>query len=186
MPPAPPSKENVPLQKVIVPKVNNEISTIEENTTTVKKKRELPKSSSMGAIFKGLHEEYVSTDTNLKVELTPETTQQLWNSFLAENKNTLQNSFLNAAQGQVPQLVEDKIVFIVSNNISLELLQLHKMDITMYFRKHTTSVNVAPDFILQREEQIKVFKSPKERLKDIIDVNPAVLNLIQKLDLNMD
>ena len=47
MPPAPPSKENVPLQKVIVPKVNNEISTIEENTTTVKKKRELPKSSSM-------------------------------------------------------------------------------------------------------------------------------------------
>ena len=67
--------------------------------------------------------------------MTPETTQQLWNSFLAENKNTLQNSFLNAAQGQVPQLVEDKIVFIVSNNISLELLQLHKMDITMYFRK---------------------------------------------------
>lgn len=181
-----PLKEIEPPQNEITPKATNVSILIEENTTIVKKKRELPKSSSMGAIFKEIHKEYVSNDTNLKIELTSETIQQLWNSFLDENKNTLQNSFLNVAQSQMPQLVEDKIVFTVSNNISLELLQLHKIDITMYFRKHTTSVTVAPDFILQREEQIKVFKSPKERLKDIIDLNPSVLNLIQKLDLNMD
>jgi len=165
---------------------NIAVHKIEENATVLKKKRELPKSSSMGAIFKGIHEEYVSTDTIPKIELTHETTQQLWRAFLEENKNTLQNSFLNAAQEQVPQLIEDRIVFTVTNNISLELLQLHKMDITMYFRKYTTSVTVAPDFILQREEQTKVFKSQKERLKEIIEINPAVLNLIQKLDLNMD
>ncbi|HNM32009.1 MAG TPA: hypothetical protein PKM51_04610, partial [Chitinophagales bacterium] len=93
---------------------NIAVHKIEENATVLKKKRELPKSSSMGAIFKGIHEEYVATDTIPKIELTHETTQQLWRAFLEENKNTLQNSFLNAAQEQVPQLIEDRIVFTVT------------------------------------------------------------------------
>lgn len=137
-------------------------------------------------MFKEIHKEYVAEQDANKIELTPETIQPIWEDFLRENRDKLQNAFLNAAQGQVPQLIEDRVTFTATNNVSMEMLQLHKMDITAYFRKRTTSATVTPDFKLQREEQVKNYKTPKDRLKEMIDTNPAVLNLIQKFDLNMD
>ncbi|MEN9448176.1 MAG: hypothetical protein RJA25_1466 [Bacteroidota bacterium] len=137
-------------------------------------------------MLKNVHKEYIVEQENDKVELTPENVAYLWKNFLEENKNNLQNAFLNVAQHQQPILEEDKLTFTVTNNISLEMLQLHKMEITLYFRKYSTSSTIAPDFILQKSDTTKDYKTPKDRLKDMIDNNPAVLNLIQKFNLNMD
>ena len=138
-------------------------------------------------MFKEIHTDVVVEKYDNKVELTEENLQQLWTSFLEENKTTLQNAFMSVAITQVPALIEDKIVFTITNNISLEMMQLHKMDITSYFRKVTTSTTVVPDFQLKRNDnQPKNYKTSKDRLKDMIDSNNAVLKLIQKFDLNMD
>jgi len=138
-------------------------------------------------MFKEIHTDVVVEKDDNKVELTEENLQQLWSSFLEENKTTLQNAFMSVAITQVPALIEDKIVFTITNNISLEMMQLHKMDITSYFRKVTTSTTVVPDFQLKRNDnQPKNYKTSKDRLKDMIDSNNAVLKLIQKFDLNMD
>ncbi len=152
-----------------------------------KPKRELPKTSSISSMFNEIHKEVLILKDENKVELTTDNVIQLWDSFLLENKDKLQNAFLSAAQNQVPQLIEEKITFTVTNNVSLEMLQLHKMDITAYFRKKTTSILVVPDFILLRNDTLmKNYKTPKDRLKEMIDSNPAVLELIKKLDLNID
>ena len=152
-----------------------------------KPKRELPKTSSIGSLYKDIHQEVVTAKDENKLELSPENVIILWREFLADNKDKLQNAFLSAAQEQSPQLIEDKVTFTASNNISLEMLQLHKMDITTYFRKRTTSVTVMPDFILQRNESAqKNYKSSKDRLKEMIDTNAAILKLIEKFDLNID
>ncbi|MFN8296952.1 MAG: hypothetical protein U0T69_12195 [Chitinophagales bacterium] len=153
--------------------------------TTTKPKRELPKSSAIGSLYKDIHQEVVTVKDENKIELSAENVISLWQEFLAENKDKLQNAFLSAAQEQVPDLVEDKITFTASNNISLEMLQLHKMDITAYFRKRTTSNTVVPAFILKRDtSQQKNYKTSKDRLKEMIAANNSVLKLIEKLDLN--
>jgi hypothetical protein len=91
---------------------------------------------------------------------------------------------LSVAEKQTPSLNGEVITFIETNNISLELLQLHKMDILGYYRKKTTSVSASLEFKLQRNEIRKDYKTPKDRLRDMIKENPAVLKLIEKLDLN--
>lgn len=138
-------------------------------------------------MFKEIHKEVVTVQDDNKVELTEENLQSIWVNFLSEHKDKLQNAFLSAAQNQIPKLDEDKVVFTASNNVSLEMLQLHKMDITSYFRKATTSTTVVPFFKLQKDEsQTKNYKTSKDRLKDMIESNVAVLKLIEKFDLNMD
>ncbi len=164
----------------------DEISNLKSQISNqAKPKRELPKSSTIGSLYKDIHQEVIIVNDENKVELNTENVFSIWKEFLEENKEKLQNSFLSAAQEQVPDLVEDKVTFTVSNNISLEMLQLHKMDITAYFRKKTTSTTVVPDFILKRDmSQQKNYKTSKDRLKDMIAENGAVLKLIEKLDLN--
>lgn len=138
-------------------------------------------------MFKEIHKEVVTVQDDNKVELTEENLQSIWENFLNEHKDKLQNAFLSAAQNQTPRLDEDRVVFTASNNVSLEMLQLHKMDITTYFRKVTTSTTVVPFFKLQKDEsQTKNYKTAKDRLKDMIESNEAVLKLIEKFDLNMD
>lgn len=159
----------------------------EPQVAALKPKRELPKRSAMSALLNEIHKEEVEEQDLNKVELTAANLQGIWGDFLKENKDKLQNAFLSAAQHQVPVLIEDRVTFTASNNVSLEMLQLHKMDITTYFRKRTTSTTVVPDFILNREEtQAKNYKTAKDRLKDMIDANAAVLKLIEKFDLNID
>jgi hypothetical protein len=167
--------------------VVGKLTTHDLRLTTSKPKRELPKTSSIGSMFKEIHKEVAVVVDENKVELTAENVQEIWNNFLSEHKDKLQNAFLSAAQNQTPELIEDKVSFTASNNVSLEMLQLHKMDITAYFRKKTTSTTVVPDFILKRDDaHVKNYKTSKDRLKDMIDANSAVLKLIEKFDLNID
>lgn len=157
------------------------------NLTSTKPKRELPKSSTLGSMFKEIHKEVVIEVDHNKVDLTSDNIQSIWKEFLEENKATLQNAFMSVAINQTPELIEDKIVFVLTNNISSELLQLHKMDITSYFRKRTTSTTVVPKFVMKKSEnQQKNYKTTKDRLKDMIDANNAVLKLIEKFELNLD
>lgn len=165
------------------PNLESQIS----NHTTIKPKRELPKSSTLGSMLKEIHNEVVVETVDDKVDLNIENLQTLWSNFLEENKTTLQNAFMNVALTQIPELIEDKIVFVLTNNVSLQMLQLHKMDITAYFRKRTTSTTVVPEFILKKNEtEQKNYKTTKDRLKDMIDENNAVLKLIEKFELNLD
>ena len=87
----------------------------------------------------------------------------------------------------MPHWENEEIVFTETNNISLELLQLHKMDIVSYFTRKSTQPIVHLKFNLDRKQEVKRdYKTPKERLLIMIDENPAVRELIKKLDLNLD
>ena len=183
------NKINEIKQDIIVEdKIENATSPIPTLNPEIKKiKRELPKSSTLGSMFKEIHTEVVVEVDNNKVDLTKENLLELWKAFLEENKATLQNAFMSVAIHQIPELIDDKITFVLTNNISLELLLLHKMDITAYFRKRTTSTTVIPEFVMKKSEsQQKNYKTTKDRLKDMIDENSAVLKLIEKFELNLD
>lgn len=172
-------KTQVEQEKVVEPSVNK------VPPATQKPKRELPKSSDLGSMFKDINKQIVIEEKKQKVALTVDNVEELWNNFLAEGKQHLQPAFLNVAQTQKPILVNDKIQFTLTNNISLELLQLHKLDITSYYRNHTSNTTVVPEFILLRDPNAaKTYKTNRDRLKDMIDKNPVVLKLLEKFDLN--
>ena len=180
------TQENINENKSAIVEETN-LNSQDTNISAKKTKRELPKSSSLGAMFKEIHNEVIIEIDDDKVDLNIENLQALWSRFLEENKATLQNAFMNVALTQIPELIEDKIVFTLTNNVSLQMLQLHKMDITAYFRKRTTSTTVVPEFILKKNEtEQKNYKTTKDRLKDMIDDNAAVLKLIEKFELNLD
>lgn len=138
-------------------------------------------------MLKDIHQDVVIENKEKKVELNEDSLLVLWKDFLTENSSKLQNAFLSVAERQTPKLLNDEITFIETNNISLELLQLHKIDIVSYFIKKTTSSTVHLKFVLDRkEEAVKNYKTPKDRLKEMIDNNPAVLELIKKFELSLD
>lgn len=121
------------------------------------------------------------------MDLSTETVQSLWKEFLTENREKLQNAFLSVAGRQHPLWENEQIVFIETNNISLELLQLHKMDIVSYFVRKSTQPIVHLEFKLEKKTDVKRdYKTPMDRLKTIVELNPAVKELIKKLDLNLD
>lgn len=147
-------------------------------------KKELPKQSALGALMREVHKEVRKENEADKVELNAESVVSIWKEFLVENKGKLQPSFMSVAETHIPVLEAEQIVFTDKNNVSLELLQLCKMDILAYYRKRTTSVTASLDFRLQKKEVQKNYKTAKDRLKEMIVDNPAVLKLIEKLDLN--
>jgi hypothetical protein len=140
----------------------------------------------MGSMLKEVNEHISAkkSDEN-KIELTPESLPELWQAFLEHIRVKAQSSFMSVAEKQVPLLEEHLIVFTESNNISLELLQLHKREITSYFIAKTTA-KVHLDFRLSKKREIKTHKPAKERLREMIASNEAVNKLIQKFDLNLD
>ncbi|HNF47910.1 MAG TPA: hypothetical protein PKO18_02245 [Chitinophagales bacterium] len=151
-----------------------------------KQKKELPTRSGIKSLFKDLQQTTVQ-QVEEKLDLTTVTVQLLWKEFLKENREKLQNAFLSVADRQVPHWENEEIVFTETNNISLELLQLHKMDIVSYFTRKSTQPIVHLKFNLDRKQEVKRdYKTPKERLLIMIDENPAVRELIKKLDLNLD
>ncbi len=138
-------------------------------------------------MLKEIHQDVTVKNNIQKIELTEVTVQLLWKEFLKDNKNKLQNAFLSVAERQIPTLVDNQITFIETNNISLELLQLHKIDIVSYYIQHTTSSMVELKFQLDRKiELTKNYKTPKDRLKEMIEENPAVFELIKKLELILE
>ncbi len=172
-----------------VPIVEETISHIQStvNVSNTRPKRELPKSSSIGNMLKDIHQDVAVKNTIPKINLTEVTVQLLWKEFINENKNKLQSAFLSVAEKQIPSLVEHQIVFTESNNISLELLQLHKLDIVSFYLQRTTTSMVELKFELEKKNiVVKSYKTPKDRLKDMIESNPAVLQLIKKFELTLD
>lgn len=138
-------------------------------------------------MLKDIHQDVVVENKETKIDLTEESLPILWSQFLNTDREKLQNAFLSVADRQQPQLLNDEIAFIESNNISLQMLQLHKLEITRFFLKKTTSPSVNLIFKLDKKEEVtKSFKTPKDRLKEMIDVNAAVLELIKKLELNLE
>ena len=146
----------------------------------------LPSKSSMGSLLKEVNEQIsVKKSDEHRIELTSDSLLELWKAFLEYIRHKAQNSFMSVAEEQKPVLEEELIVFTVPNNISLEMLQLHKTEITTYFLSKTTA-KVQLDFRLLKKAETKVYKPAKERLREMIDSNEAVNKLIQKFDLNLD
>lgn len=172
---------------VVEATTESQILNLKSQNPVGKPKRELPKSSSIGNMLKDIHQNVVVENKETKVDLTEESLLVLWKDFLSENKQKLQNAFLSVAERQIPKFIDNEISFIETNNISLELLQLHKIDIVTYFIKKTTSPTVHLKFQLDKKvDTSKNYKTPKDRLKEMIETNPSVLELIKKLELNLE
>lgn len=151
------------------------------------KRKILPTRPGIGSLLKEVKEEISvkRTDEN-KVELTADSLPGLWKQFLDEIRHKAQHSFLSVADSQQPDLQEETIIFSVPNNISLEMLQLHKTEIMTFIIAKTTA-KVQLDFRLdKKEEAVRTYRSPKERLREMANANDAVNKLIQKFDLNLD
>ena len=151
------------------------------------KRKILPNRTGIGSLLKEVKEEISvrRTDEN-RIELTIDSLPGLWKAFLDDIRNKAQQSFLSVANSQQPDLQEETIIFSVPNNISLEMLQLHKTEIMTYFLARTTAKVQLEFRLVKKEETARTYRSPKERLREMAQANDAVNKLIQKFDLNLD
>jgi hypothetical protein len=155
-------------------------------TAAEPRRRILPNKSTMGSLLKEVNAEIsVKKSDENKVELTFDSLPELWKDFLSHIRHKAQNSFMAVAEDQQPQLEEACIIFTVPNNISLEMLHLHKTEITSYFLSKTTA-KVQLEFRMTKKAETRNYKSAKERLREMSASNEAVNKLIQKFDLNLD
>ncbi len=132
--------------------------------------------------------EQAKTNTPV-VELAPEKVQQYLANYailLKEQSKNVLGSLIASVQFSIKnQLVQ----MLVDSKVKAQQLNGIKEDLLKYLRKHLQeeSVELKIGFVERTaESKPTIAYSPKERLQEMMQDNPAVKDLIEKLDLNFE
>jgi len=140
-------------------------------------------------IAKQLAEKKKAEETGVKVVLEPEKVQQYLADYAILLKEQSKN-VLGSLIASVQFSIKDQLVqMLVDSKVKAQQLSGIKEDLLIYLKKNLKeeSVELKIGFV-ERTEETKptVAYSPKERLQEMMQDNPAVKDLIEKLDLNFE
>jgi len=136
-----------------------------------------------------LAEKKVAAESNVLVTLNPEKVQQYLADYallLKEQSKNVLGSLIASVQFSIKnQLVQ----MLVDSKVKAQQLNGVKEDLLLYLKKNLQEENVELKIgFVERTADTKppVAYSPKERLQEMMQDNPAVKDLIEKLDLNFE
>jgi hypothetical protein len=96
---------------------------------------------------------------------------------------------LPIAQKSKPILDGDNtLIFSEDNSISLGFMEKNKAEIQLFF-KEKTGKSLQLKFELNKTESLekkKVFKTTKEKFKEMAEINPVLLELQKRLELDFE
>lgn len=123
------------------------------------------------------------------IDLSNEILPQLWEDYITSISDTAHGSYLPIAEKSKPEFDGDiTLIFTEDNSLSLGLMEKNRAEIQHFFREKTGK-SLQIRFVLNRvetNEQKKVFKTSKERFKEMTLINPALLELQKRLDLDLE
>jgi hypothetical protein len=123
-----------------------------------------------------------------KVVLSEENLPALWIQFLEEYKENINASYLGTFTSLNPQCIDNQnIEFCVSSSIIKGYLDSIRVDMHTFFKKqlsHTCTITIRVEI---NEEDIRNKpKTPKERYITILEKNPSLKDLVEKLNLELE
>ena len=132
-------------------------------------------------------------DTSGKVEkmvISADNIQEIWNQYVEHIRATAHGTYFPVAERQRPTFVPpNQLILQEDNTISSGFLDKNKGEMVNFFRDLTgTILTVTIEVNKEGNDDTprKVFKSTKERFKEMAEKNPALLELQKLLDLDFD
>jgi hypothetical protein len=129
-------------------------------------------------------------DSEIKfTELIPDNIPIIWEAYISTISDTAHGSYLPIAQKSKPIFDgEATLVFSEDNSISLGFMEKNKAEIQLFF-KEKTGKSLQLKFELNKtesNEKKKVFKTTKEKFKEMAEINPVLLELQKRLELDFE
>ncbi len=135
-------------------------------------------------------EKPVVEDSGPKGPADPFTADQLfhyWDLYCDKLKSEQKWSMMNTLNKRRPVLGADfKATFEVENNIQKNELEREKPELMEFLRTRLNNFHFQLETLVLEMEEVKQLYTPQEKFKHMADKNPALLDLRQRLDLDID
>lgn len=147
------------------------------------------------SLLDSLLEDLESEDTNASgrnqiIDINADNIQELWNQYVEHIRATAHGTYFPVAERQKPIFSPpNELILREDNTISSGFLDKNKSEMVNFFRDLTgTILTVTIEVVKENQDETprKVFKSTKERFKEMAEKNPALLELQKLLDLDFD
>lgn len=123
------------------------------------------------------------------IEISSESIPILWKEYIDSIAQTAHASYLPIAQNSNPIFEKDNtLIFTEDNSISLGFMEKNKAEIQLFFREKT-GISLQLKFELKKtstDNKKKISKKPNELFKEWAEINPALIELQKRLDLNIE
>ena len=120
----------------------------------------------------------------------PFTADQLfhyWDLYCDKLKSEQKWSMMNTLNKRRPVLGADfKATFEVENNIQKNELEREKPELMEFLRTRLNNFHFQLETLVLEMEEVKQLYTPQEKFKHMAEKNPALLDLRQRLDLDID
>lgn len=123
-----------------------------------------------------------------KVVLSEENLPKFWVQFLEENKENINASYFGTFATLYPRYIDNhNVEFCVSSSVIKGYLDSIRVDMHTFFKKHLSHPLTITIRVEINEEDMKDKpKTPKERYIAILDKNPSIKDLVEKLNLDLE
>lgn len=132
----------------------------------------------------------IEEDAGPKGPADPFTEEQLfhyWDLYCDKLKEEQKWSMMNTLNKRRPDLAADyKATFEVENNIQRNELEREKPELMEFLRTRLNNFQFQLETLVLEMEDVKQLYTPQEKFKHMAEKNPALLNLRQQLDLDVD
>lgn len=118
-----------------------------------------------------------------KVEISEKTLQNIWKEFANQLPQGISKGLF---QGIFPQLENKKIIVVVSSNFQKETIDKEAINFKSFLRSKVgyNSLEIQIDVNEEKQETRKPY-TDKERFKEMINENPALLEMTKRLNLQL-
>jgi DNA polymerase-3 subunit gamma/tau len=117
---------------------------------------------------------------------TPEHFTIVWNKFVALMQNQMRFSVVNALTTTKPIIEENNIIHTVGNKIQLTEVEEIRDTLVPYLRKELNNYSVALTLNINEEVIKSKAYTPQDRYTKLVQKNPLLGLLKQKLDLDLE
>ncbi len=135
-------------------------------------------------------EKPVIEESGPKGPADPFSTEQLfhyWDLYCDKLKSEQKWSMMNTLNKRRPVLgAQFKATFEVENNIQKNELEREKPELMEFLRTRLNNFQFQLETLVLEMEEVKQLYTPQEKFKHMAEKNPALLDLRQRLDLDID
>ena len=110
-----------------------------------------------------------------------------WNIYAATVKNQGKNSLYSTMKKRDPRVEKDFVVVLeIDNELQERDLNTEKPELMAYLREHLNNWSIRLNAVVVEDKESQKLYTPRDKYLRMVEKNPKLNDLKQKLDLDID
>ena len=134
-----------------------------------------------------LESELLGGEDMPKTPFGKEQLDEHWKLFVQNHVDKKNRSLFTTLNQRSPELKPNfKLVFVIENNVQLNQIDMIKVDLVNYLRKHLNNYSITFETPIKKIESKRHVYTDEEKYKSMAEKYPLIEKLREKLDLDLD